>query len=97
MGSEQGPGSQVADNAARNRFELPVGTAVAFADYRRRPGVVEITHVETPPALRGGGVAARLMQGVMESARRTGVKVAPLCSYAQAFVRRHPEYKDLVD
>jgi predicted GNAT family acetyltransferase len=36
------------------------------------------------------------MQGVMEIARRDGVKVVPLCSYASAWIRRHREYRDLL-
>jgi predicted GNAT family acetyltransferase len=40
-------------------------------------------------------VAARLMKGVMAFARDEGLKVAPLCSYAAAYIRRHPEDADL--
>ncbi len=90
------PQDTVIDNPARQRFEMAVQGLLAFADYRRQPGVFVVTHVETPPALRGGGVAARLMTGVMGIARQTGMKVAPICPYADAFMRRHPEYQDLV-
>jgi predicted GNAT family acetyltransferase len=68
---------------------------VVFADYRRQPGRVVITHVEAPPALRGKGAAGRLMQGVMDLMRAEQVKVLPLCSYARAWILRHPEYRDL--
>jgi predicted GNAT family acetyltransferase len=87
---------QVIDVSARARFELKVGDDVAFAQYRRSPGLLTITHVEAPPALRGAGVAGRLMKGVLELARETGMKVQPLCSYADAYIRRHPEYADLL-
>ena len=86
----------VTDNADRHRFELDVDGQIVFADYRRRDGVLAITHVEAPPSLRGSGAAGRLMQGVMEMARAEPVKVAPLCSYAAAWLRRHPEFADLV-
>ena len=86
---------QVRDNRELQRFELPVDGQVAFADYRRQPGRLVITHVETPPDLRGGGLASRLMQGVAEEARAGQVKLLPLCSYARAWMQRHPEYKDL--
>ena len=89
-------GDRVTDNAARQRFELVVDGQVAFADYRRQPGLLLIAHVEMPPALRGGGVAGRLMKGVLDMARETGMKVAPLCPYADAYMRRHPEYQDLL-
>jgi predicted GNAT family acetyltransferase len=55
-----------------------------------------IRHVEAPPRLRGKGTAGRLMEGIMASARAEGLKVVPLCSYAAAWLRRHPEHRDLV-
>ena len=97
--SGEGPsisGDTVIDNPERQRFELTVEGQLAIADYRLRPGVMVVTHVETPVALRGGGVAARVMQGVMDAARARGLKVAPHCPYAAAYIRRHPEYQDLL-
>ena len=46
------PGA-VRDNKAQNRFELDVEGAVAFANYRRLPGTVVITH--TRPILNAYG------------------------------------------
>ena len=86
----------VHDNPALQRFEMQVEGRTVFADYRRRPGVLVITHVETPPELRGQGAAGRLMQGVVDHARAEGLHVSPLCSYAHAWLKRHPEYGDLV-
>ncbi len=93
--AQAGSDEQVVDNPALSRFELPIRDQVAFAEYRRRPGLLLITHVETPQALRGGGVAGRVMKGVLTYARESGLKVVPLCSYAEAYIRRHPEYRDL--
>jgi hypothetical protein len=86
---------QVRDNRALQRFELPVNDQIVFADYRRQPGRLVITHVETPLALRGVGHASQLMRGVAEEARAEQVKVLPLCPYARAWLQRHPEYRDL--
>ena len=85
----------VHDNRALQRFEMPVEDQIVFADYRRQPGRLVITHVETPPELRGIGYASRLMRGVAEEARAEHIKVLPLCSYARAWMSRHPEYRDL--
>jgi predicted GNAT family acetyltransferase len=46
----------VRDNAALSRFELDVEGGLAFANYRRVPGTVIITHTETPRALRGAAL-----------------------------------------
>jgi predicted GNAT family acetyltransferase len=85
------------DNPAASRFELDVDGAVVFADYRRRGDVLLITHVEAPRPLRGTGAADRLMRAVAEGARRDGLRLTPLCSYAAAWIRRHAEFRDLVE
>jgi predicted GNAT family acetyltransferase len=87
--------ANVRDNRELQRFELPVDGHIVFADYRRQPGRLMITHVEAPVALRGAGYAGRLMRGVAEEARAEHIKVLPLCSYARAWMQRHPEYSDL--
>ncbi len=69
--------------------------ALALADYRVQDGVMILPHVEAAPALRGTGAAGRLMHGVLDAARQRGLKVVPLCPYADAFIRRNPEYADL--
>ncbi len=86
----------VTDNVERRRFELIDHGYTSFADYQIGDGVIVIPHVETPPALRGGGMAGRLMQGVVEHARERGMKIVPVCPYAAAWLQRHPEHADLV-
>ena len=88
--------SKVLDNPDRSRFELEEQGLVAFADYRLQGERVVIPHVEAPPALRGTGAAGRLMTGLLEMIRDRGQKVVPVCPYAVAFIRRHPEFQDLV-
>lgn len=86
----------IRDNADKSRFELEEQGLVAFADYRRAGEVLVIPHVEAPMALRGQGTAGRLMEGVLQAVREQGLKVVPSCPYADAFIRRRPEYQDLL-
>lgn len=88
--------STVTDNEASRRFELEEEGHIAFATYRRADDIVTIPHVESPPALRGKGTAARLMAGIAALARANGFKVVPTCPYAVAWFRRHPEAADLL-
>lgn len=88
---------QVRDDEAARRFELEVAGQVVFADYRRDGQVLIIRYVEAPPSLRGTGAAGRLMRGVMDRARRDGLRVVPLCGYAASWIRAHKEYADLLD
>jgi predicted GNAT family acetyltransferase len=86
----------VVDSPERGRFELTEGGLTAFATYRRHDQTVVIPHVEAPPALRGKGTAALLMQGVAEMARAQSFTVLPTCSYARIWFMRHPEYADIL-
>jgi len=86
----------VTDNPIDRQFELEEHGYVAFASYRRHGDVVTIPHVEAPPALRGTGAAARLMEGIAALARTQGFKVRPTCTYAVAWFRRHPEVADIL-
>ncbi|NJN83927.1 MAG: N-acetyltransferase [Caldilineaceae bacterium] len=55
-----------------------------------------IVSTRVPPEFRGMGIAAKLTKTAFEYARSQELSVTPMCSYASTFVRRHPEYRDLV-
>ena len=80
--------SAVVDRPERQRYELAVDGSVVFADYQSQPGKVVITHVETPVALRGRGLAAVLMQGLVDDAEGRGLQIVPICSYAQDWMQQ---------
>jgi len=87
----------VTDNGARSRFELNLDGAIAFIDYHHRHSAVRVlTHAEVPAALRGGSVGARLAAGALELMRSRGEQVVPRCPYVAQFIRRHPQYADLL-
>ncbi len=86
----------VIDNAERNRFELAVPGGVAFATYRRSPGVVTVIHTEVPEALSGRGVGSELARGLLDMIRSRGEKVVPRCKFIAGFIAKHPEYSDIV-
>jgi hypothetical protein len=85
------------DNSAAGRFEMDEAGHTVFADYRRAAGRLIIDHVEAPVALRGNGAAGRLMEGLVDQARKEGVKITPLCGYASAWLKRHSDHADLID
>ncbi len=88
---------EVRNNEADSRFEYAVGSAVAFAEYRREPGRITFTHTEVPESIGGSGVGGKLVRGALDYARRENLRVVPLCAFVAAFISRHPEYGDLVD
>jgi uncharacterized protein len=89
------PAGSVRDNKAQSRFELDAEGAVAFANYRRTPSAVIITHTETPRALRGRGIASELVEGALRLIRADGLKVVAGCGFVVDYLRKHPEFADL--
>jgi predicted GNAT family acetyltransferase len=86
----------VRNNKAKSRFELDVEGEVAFANYRLAPSTVIITHTETPRALRGRGIASELVEGALELIRADGLKVIAGCGFVVDYLRKHPEFADLM-
>lgn len=75
----------------QGRFQATVEGQRCEADYRLQGNVMAITHTGVPPRLEGRGIAAALVQAALDHARANGLKVSPLCSYARAYMQRHPE------
>lgn len=86
----------VTRNDAARRYEMPVEGGLAFASYREAPGALIVHHTEAPPQLQGRGVGSALVRGMLDDIRARGLKVSPACSFVRAFIRRHPDYADLV-
>ena len=87
--------TELIENAARSRFEWTESGESAWADFLRVDDMLILPHVEAPEALRGTGAAGRLMAAVLARARAQGMRVAPLCGYAAAYMRRNAEWSDL--
>jgi uncharacterized protein len=86
----------VEHNPQQHRYELVEEGLIATADYRRDGDTLLITYVQSPPPLRGKGTAGRLMSGMLDQVRADGLRVTPICGYAAAWIRRHPDYQDLL-
>ena len=76
------------NNPSASRYELMIEGQMAVADYRLEGNRLAITHVETPPALRGKGVAAELMKFIVEDAHVKGLTIVPVCPYAASYMAR---------
>ena len=83
--------SELIDNTQLHRFERTEDGDTAFVNYRLEPGVLALTHFETPPHARGHGLAGRLMEAVVADARARGLKISPVCSYAVDWMEKHPD------
>ncbi|MFY4727525.1 GNAT family N-acetyltransferase [Nitrospira sp. BLG_2] len=83
-------------NEAQQRYEMPIGNLVVYADVRRDTNTLYIDYVFAPQELRGKGAAGEFMGKLMDVVRAQKLKAVPICGYAAGWLRRHSEYQDLV-
>lgn len=83
-------------HAGTGRFEAMVEGLRCELDYQLDERLMRITHTGVPRALEGRGIAAALVAHALAWARAQGHQVQPLCSYVQVYMRRHPEWQDLL-
>jgi hypothetical protein len=48
-------------------------------------------------SFEGRGIGGRLVAWALEDLRRRGLRIAVECPFVASYLRRHPEYDDLVD
>ena len=90
------PANAIVDNQETSQIEMQVDGLLAKIEYRRVGNVIYFIHTEVPPELEGQGIASQMARFALDSAKRQGDKVVPLCPFVAAYIKRHPEYQDLV-
>ena len=90
--------TEFVDNPDLSRFELRAAEEVlGFIDYQLATNAIVLVHTEVDEAHSGKGYAATLARSALEDARSRGLRVVPTCPYVASYVRKHPEYADLVE
>jgi uncharacterized protein len=89
--------ARIEDNREEQRYEIWVdGSRAGMAVYRLAPGMITFVHTEIDPAHEGEGLGAQLVRAALDDARARGLAVRPVCPFVARFIRRHPDYGDLV-
>ena len=86
----------IRDNPEQSRYETTVDGHTAFSAYHRENGRITFTHTEVPPELEGRGIAGAIVKHALEDARANNHGVVAQCAYVAAYIKRHPEYQDLL-
>ncbi len=86
--------SPVNHDRSAHRFTTEVDGYRGVLDYTISDRVMTITHTGVPQPIAGRGIAAELMRAAVSAAREEGWTIEPACSYAAAYLRRHPEDQD---
>ena len=87
----------IRNNEEDSQFEIVVDGHVALIAYDlEEPNRIVLTHTEVPEALSGRGIAGEIAKFGLDHAREKKLTVVPQCSYVAAYIKRHPEYQDLL-
>ncbi|HEV2702112.1 MAG TPA: GNAT family N-acetyltransferase [Steroidobacteraceae bacterium] len=85
------PTLQIKHDSRAHRLSTQLEGHVGLLDYELDGQVMSITHTRVPREIGGRGVAAELMRSALELAAANGWTVKAVCSYAVAYMARHPQ------
>lgn len=80
-----------------NCFEIHTDDETAFLLCRFYKSDIALMHTEVPYRLSGKGIASALAQHAFERAKEHNKKVMAYCPLVGAYLKRHPEYNELID
>lgn len=86
----------IRDDREARRYELTIDGLTSVVMYNEAGGGLMITETIVPPALEGRGLASRMARYVLEDIRRRGLVVLPTCPFFAAYLKKHPEWTDVV-
>jgi predicted GNAT family acetyltransferase len=88
--------AEIRDNREAKRYELEVDGQTAVVIYNPVAGGLLITETIVPIPLEGRGIASRLAKHVLADLRARELLILPTCTFFAGYLKKHPEYADLV-
>ncbi|WP_051364237.1 GNAT family N-acetyltransferase [Flavobacterium limnosediminis] len=90
-------GLSIRINEEKECFELEVDGHIAFTEYKiTKQNIIFLTHSEVPKVLEGKGVGSALALKTLQWIKEKGYPLAPLCPFVAAYIKRHPEWKEIL-
>jgi len=84
-------------NVAEQQFEITVEGHKGFIVYKEQSNVISLIHTEVEPELEGKGAATAVIEKTLAYIEDNNYKLIPLCPLVFAYIKRHPEWKRIVD
>ena len=79
------------------QFEMMVDDYKAKIVYEEHHFTITLLHTEVPPQLEGKGVATAIIEKTLAYIEKNHFRLIPLCPFVIAFIKRHPEWKMVLD
>lgn len=87
----------VISNEKQMQFEIHTGGETAMLQYRFYKEAIALMHTVVPDNLSGQGIASTLAKYALDWTKVQHKKALVYCSFVAAFVKRHPEYNEVVN
>ena len=87
----------VIDNPTESRYDLYDGdTLIGVAAYRLSAETITFTHTQVDPEYEGQGAGSQLAREALDDSRARNLQIVVHCPFITAWIRRHPDYADLL-
>jgi hypothetical protein len=91
-------GAQTSVSAADGKYTIAVeGETVGLAAVADRGNQRVFYHTEVDERFGGRGLANILVGEALEASRADGKRIVPVCPMVAAFIKKHPEFRDIAD
>lgn len=88
---------ELVDNKTQKRFELNYNGHLGFINYGEYGNSIALVHTEVASELEGTGAATALVEKTLAHIKEQGKDVLPFCPFVFAYIKRHPEWKAIVN
>lgn len=89
--------TELRKNDEKSRYEiLQGGQVVGFAEFRPVGDAVMLPHTEIEQGHEGEGLGSQLAKFALDNVKTEGKRVIPMCPFIAGYIRKHPEYTELV-
>lgn len=76
---------------------MSINNHIAFINYSEIGKQVALTHTEVSQELAGTGAAAAIVEKTLIYIEANNLSLLPFCPYVFAFIKKHPEWKRIVN
>ncbi len=90
----------LSETGSKGRYAVrpdPDGPEAELTYSRASDALIIIDHTGVPEAYRGGKIGVALVERAVQDARAGGYRILPLCPFAAAQFRRHPDWADVLN
>ena len=86
----------ITHNENAQRFETTIDGHTGYISYQDQGDTLVYDHTIVPSELGGKGVGSTLVKHALDYARSHDKKVVPQCSFVATYIKKRPEYAELV-